>query len=117
MNHFGLKNSQIKASVIIGENEQGIKTVIGNPGAIAYVSIGTAEYEFKHGAHIKLLPMNGVIASIDNVKNHSFPLMRPLNLVTKAEPVGLAKRFIDFARSDAVRDIVKEQYFVPIDAR
>jgi phosphate transport system substrate-binding protein len=116
LHHFQLKNSQIKASVVIGDNEQGIKTVIGNPGAIAYVSIGTAEYEFTHNAPIKLLPMAGVAATTDNVKNHTFPLMRPLNLVTKTEPTGLAKRFIDFARSDAVQDLVKDQYFVSLNA-
>lgn len=116
LHHFQLKNSQIKASVVIGDNVQGIKTVIGNSGAIAYVSIGTAEYEFNHNAPIKLLPMAGVSATTDNVKNHTFPLMRPLNLVTKTEPTGLAKRFIDFARSDAVQDLVKSQYFVSLNA-
>lgn len=116
LHHFQLKNSQIKASVVIGDNAQGIKTVIGNSGAIAYVSIGTAEYEFNHNAPIKLLPMAGVPATTDNVKNHTFPLMRPLNLVTKTEPTGLAKRFIDFARSDAVQDLVKSQYFVSLNA-
>jgi phosphate transport system substrate-binding protein len=112
LHHFKLKNSQVKAHVVVGDNQQGIKTVIGNPGAIGYVSIGTAEYEYTQGAAIKLLPMNGVAASTENVKNGTFPLMRPLNLVTKAEPTGLAKKFIDFARSSGVQDIVHEQYFV-----
>lgn len=114
LHHFKLKNSQIKAQVVIGDNQQGIKTVLGNVGAIGYVSIGTAEYEAGQGASIKLLPMAGVDASVANVKNGRFPLARPLNLVTKAEPVGLTKRFIDFARSEAVNDIVKAQFFVPI---
>ena len=48
------------------------------------------------------------------MKNKSFPLSRPLNLVTKTAPAGLAKEFIDFAQSEKVHDIVKEQYFVPI---
>jgi len=112
MHHFKLKNSQIKAHVVVGDNEQGIKTVIGNPGAIGYVSIGTAEYNHEHGSAIKLLPMSGVAATTANVKNGTFPLMRPLNLITKAEPVGLAKQFIDFARSSAVQDLVQSQYFV-----
>jgi hypothetical protein len=29
-------------------------------------------------------------------------------------PVGLAKAFIDFARSPAVNGAIKEQYFVPL---
>ena len=114
LHHFQLKNSDIKAHVVIGENQQGIKTVAGNPGAIGYVSIGSAEYEAGQGAPIKLLPMAGVAASVENVRNGSFPLSRPLNLVTRTEPEGLARRFIDFARSKAVHDLVEAQYFVPL---
>lgn len=114
LSYFKLKNSEIKAQVVIGDNQQGIKTVAGNPGAIGYVSIGSAEYEAGHGAAIKLLPVGGVAASIENVRNGSFPLTRPLNLVAKMEPVGLAKRFIDYARSNAVHDLVEAQFFVPV---
>jgi phosphate transport system substrate-binding protein len=112
--YFKLKNTDIKAHVVIGDNQQGIKTVAGNPDSIGYVSIGTAEYEAGHGSAIKVLPCSGVVASIENVKNKSFPLSRPLNFVTRKPPEGLAKEFIDFAQSDKVHDIVREQYFVPI---
>lgn len=114
LHHYQLKNSDIKAHVVIGDNQQGIKTVAGNPGAIGYVSIGTAEFDAGNGVPIKLLPMNGVAATVENVRNGSFPLSRPLNLVTKYVPMGLSKQFIDFARSKAVDDIVESQYFVPL---
>lgn len=114
LDYFKLKNTDIKAQVVIGDNEQGIKTVAGNPDAIGYVSIGTAEYGASHGVAIKLLPVNGVAASTENVLNGTFPLSRPLNLVTKTEPQGLTKDFIEFARSKEAAGIVKEQYFVPI---
>ncbi len=112
--HFGLDNDRIQPDVVIGDNEQGIKTVAGNPGAIGYVSIGTAEYDVKHGVPIKLLPLAGVAASIDNVRNGTFPISRPLNLVVKGAPGRLAQDFIDFARSGEVCGIVEEQYFVAI---
>ena len=44
--YFNLKNTQIKPSIIIGDNEQAVKLVVNNPHAIAYVSIGTAEWAF-----------------------------------------------------------------------
>ena len=111
--HFKLETKDIKADVVIGDNEQGIKTVAGNPNAIGYVSIGSGEYAATHKTAIKLLPVEGVAASIANVSNGTFPISRPLNLVTKTSPAGLQKDFIDFARSSQVQDIVKEQYFVP----
>lgn len=115
LGYFKLTNSQIKASVVIGDNQQGIKTVAGNPFAIGYVSIGAAEYEASAGIPIKLLPMNSVIASVATVRQGKFPLSRPLNLVTREAPSGLIKQFIDFARSDAVRDLILDQYFVPLE--
>ncbi len=113
--YFKLKNSDIKASVVIGDNQQGVKTVVGNPGSITYVSIGTAEFEVEQGTALKLLPMNGIAPSTANVKNGTFPLSRPLNLVTKTAPAGLAKAFIDFARSREAHPLVKEQFFVTLE--
>ena len=55
-----LKNSDIKAQVVIGDNQQGIKSVAANPGAIGYVSIGSAEYEEAHATPIRLIPLRGV---------------------------------------------------------
>lgn len=112
--YFQLKSSDIKAHVIIGENQQGIKTVAGNPGAIGYVSIGTAEFEQTNGAPIRLLPMEGVDASVDAVREGKFPLSRPLNLVVKGTPSPLKMRFIHFAQSEAVHDLVKDQFFVSL---
>lgn len=115
LSYFKLKPEQVKASVVIGDNEQGIKTLAGNPDGIAYVSIGSAEYAATHGTPIKLLPMKGVSASIATVKDGTFPLSRPLTLVTRSAPAGLTKEFIDYARSPAVHDLVSQLYFVPLE--
>lgn len=111
---FSLRNRDIRASVIIGDNQQGIKTVAGNPGSIGYVSIGAAEHEVSAGTAIKLLQLDGQTASVAAVKSGRFPLARPLNLVVRGKPTPLASRFLDFARSPQVVDLVKDQYFVPI---
>jgi len=114
LQYFKLKAPEVKAQVVIGDNQQGIKTVAGNPGAIGYVSIGTAEYEAEDGTPIKLLPIQGVAATVANVRNRSFPLSRPLNFVTKAPASGLSKRFLDFAQSREVYDLIQDQFFVPV---
>lgn len=117
LNYLKLKNSDIRPHVIIGDNVQGIKTVASNPNAIGYVSIGTAEYETGHGTPIKLLPLDGITASVASVRNGTFPLSRPLNLITRGMPKGLVRDFIEFARSEQVYDLVEAQYFVPIGTR
>jgi phosphate transport system substrate-binding protein len=115
--HLQLKNSEIKPQVVIGDNQQGVKSVAANPGAIGYVSIGTAAVEARLGSAIRLLPMAGVAATIESVRDGTFPLSRPLNLITKGKPNELALRFIRFAQSSAVADLVQAQYFVTTAAR
>ncbi|MCX2801930.1 hypothetical protein OQJ68_09045 [Microbulbifer thermotolerans] len=41
-----------------------------------------------------------------------YQFSRQLNLVVRNTPVGLAKEFIAFAQSDAVKDIIEAQFFV-----
>lgn len=112
LHHFALKNSQIKAHVVIGDNQQGIKTVAGNPGAIGYVSIGTAEYEETRGTPIRLLSMAGQPATVEAVAKGRYPLSRQLNLVVKTKPSGRVLDFITFAQSTEVRDLIESQFFV-----
>jgi phosphate transport system substrate-binding protein len=114
LSYFKLKASDVKADIVIGDNQQGIKTVSGNPNAIGYVSIGTAEYEAGHGAEIKLLPLKGINPSTKTVQDGSFPLARLLNFVTREAPTGLAREFINFAQSPQAWPLIEKQYFVPI---
>ena len=95
LHYFKLKSTDIKPHVVIGDNEQGVKTVAGNRNAIGYVSIGTAEYDESQGVPIKLIPVGGVAASTETVGNGTFPISRPLHIVTRTPPIGLAKAFID----------------------
>ncbi len=114
LQYYRLKNSQTSADMVIGDNQQGIKSVAGNPGAIGYVSVGAAEYEVLNGTPIKQLPMNGMTASVVNVRNGSFPLSRPLNLVVRGIPHGQLEKLIRFARSAEVHDLIEAQFFVPL---
>lgn len=112
LKHFALKNSQIKPHVVIGDNQQGIKTVSGNPGAIGYVSIGTAEFEENRGTPIKRLALQGSMATVAAVAEGEYPLSRELNFVVKGEPNILSQDFLTFAQSPAVRDLIEKQFFV-----
>ncbi|MEW4529912.1 phosphate ABC transporter substrate-binding protein [Maioricimonas sp. JC845] len=114
LHYFHLNNTDVAADVVIGDNEQGIKTVAGNPQAIGYVSIGTAEFDAGQGVPIALLPIGGIPAGTAAVAEGRFPLSRPLNLVTREEPTGLAATFIEFARSPDVHDLIRRQSFVPL---
>ena len=109
---FGLAPESIQPDRLVGGNAEVLAKVASVPNAIGYVSIGTAEYQLIRGFPIKLLPLEGVAATIRNVSSGDFPLSRPLNLVTKERPTGTAADFIEFARSPKVSDIIQKQAFV-----
>ncbi len=113
LKHFKLANHDIKADLVIGNNQQGLKTVANNPWAIGYVSIGSAEYEAANGQPIKLLPLEGVPASTASVKAGNFPLSRPLNLVTAEPASGATLAFIKYAQSTAAHAIIEQHFFIP----
>lgn len=116
LSYFGLQVEQLEVQVVIGDNQQGIKTVAANPGAIGYVSIGSAEYEIARGAPLRLLSLRGVEASTLSVRERRYPLARPLNLVTKLVTRGgrsaAVESLLAFSRSAEVRDLLTAQFFV-----
>lgn len=112
-NYYKLDPKTIQADIVIGDNEQGIKSVVGSKDAIGYVSIGTAEYNRSSGVPVKLLPVSGIEATTENVANGTFPISRPLNLVTLGEPSPEVADFIRFAQSEEHDDILKDHAVVP----
>jgi len=117
LKYFSLANKNVNADIIVGDNQQGLKTVEGNSLAIGYVSIGAAAYEKINGAGIKLLAIDNIEATLANVEKGLFPIARPLNLVTQKNVSPLAKRFIAFAQSDEVIDLIKQQFFIANHAK
>lgn len=112
--YFGLPPEQIRADLIVGDNQQGIKTLVGNPHAIVYMSVGASEYDAALGVPIRLLPLDGVPASAATVAEGRFPMSRPLLLVSPAEPGPAARAFLAYAQSLAVHDLIRAHAFVPI---
>ena len=112
--YFDVKADQIVADLIAGENQQGIKNVAGVENSISYMSVGASEDAIARGTQIRMLPMNGINASVATVESGEFPLSRPLILVTNDNPSEPVKSFIQFAQSADVSDLVRELSYVPI---
>lgn len=111
--YFGLSYGDIKAQAVLGDNPTRIKAVSENPNGIVYVSVGEAERNALAGAPIKLFAMEGIVATSKTIRSGDFPIQRPLTLVTKDLPKGLAKEFIGVSLSPQVTDLVKKHDFIP----
>ena len=115
LEHFELKNPEVKADILAGENEHAIKTIAGDPRAIGYVSIGNAEEDILHGVAIRLVDLEGVPATSEQVSAGIFPMTRALNLVALETPqAGLAADFLRYVTSSEANQQIREFSYSPL---
>lgn len=110
--YFKLAAGAIKAAAV-GETPDAIQSVLDDPDAVNFVSVGAAEFKAKQGAPIQLLATGSVAASSTTIRSGDYPLARPLMLVTRGTPTGVAKELIEYSLSPKVMDLVQERDFVP----
>lgn len=112
--YFGISYRQIRADVIIGDNQQGIQTVGSSVAAIGYVSIGSAEYEAEQGAAIRLIALDDQFPSTESVASGNYQISRELNLVYKEPITEQVRDFLTFTRSSKAAELVSRMYFIPV---
>lgn len=114
LQYFSLRNSDVKAKMIVGENEQAIKFIGGYQWSIGYVSIGSAEYASTVSKTIRTVRLNGIDATLANVKNKTYPLRRTLNFVHNKSKSEKVQKFLSFLNDPVAVKIIEDQFFVPL---
>jgi phosphate transport system substrate-binding protein len=112
LEHLGLRSVQSRSDPAVASSEQAIEAVATHPFAIGYASAGAAE-KAARTLPIRILPLGGVFPTSENVLSGRYPIVRPLQLLTREPPAGLVRDLIDFARSAEVHDLIREHGFVP----
>jgi phosphate transport system substrate-binding protein len=74
-----------------------LAAVVADPGAIACVSTTATNAQAAHGVPIATLALDGVEPTEANLLSGRYAFQRSLSLVTRGEPGGIAKLFVDFA--------------------
>lgn len=111
--YLGIAPEAIKAAHVIGENAEVVRFVAANRNAIAFFSVGAADHAAQLGLPLKPITLDGRVPGSGSVRDGTWPLSRPLNLLTRRVPAGAARAFIEFALSPAAREVVLEYDFVP----
>ncbi|MGC8816920.1 MAG: phosphate ABC transporter substrate-binding protein [Candidatus Hadarchaeum sp.] len=91
-------------------NGEMAQAISGNPNGIGYVGIGY----LADASGIKALKINGIEPSVSTVQSGAYPISRYLFMITKGQPEGLAKEFIDFVTGPSGQKIVEEHGFVKL---
>ena len=83
-------------------------SVSGNPSAIGYISLGSLNET------VKALAIDGVAASVENIKAGAYTVARPFNIATKAEVSEAAQAFIDFILSAEGQAVIEENGYIAV---
>jgi len=83
-------------------------TVTGDPNAIGFLSFGYIDQS------VKALAIDDIEGTAVNAKAGTYPIVRPLYFLTKSEPTGVVKVFLDFCTGPEGQKIVEEEGYLSI---
>lgn len=84
-------------------------TVAGNENAIGYISLGSLNDS------VKALKVDGVEATVDNVKSGAYKVSRPFEIcISKDGVTDVAQDFIDYILSDDGQKIIAEEGYISV---
>jgi len=104
-----LKKGEVSevANVVVANGA--MKTSIaGDPYGIGYVSVGHID------STVTPVALDGVVPNLENVKSGTYGVARGLYSMTKGEPSGLSKLYLDYLLSPAGQKIATEKGFVSV---
>jgi phosphate transport system substrate-binding protein len=98
----------ISANAILQPSNGAVRTtVVSTPGSVAYISFGYIDESTKP------LSVNGALPTSQNVNAGSYPVVRPLNMVTYGEPEGAVADWLDFIMGEDGQAIVVAEGYLP----
>ena len=101
-------------ALLMSSSQAIAEEVSQNPNAIGYYGMGYISQKQKVISVAKDANSPYIGPVMENVRDNSYPISRPLLLYTKGQPQGIVKAFVDFALSAEGQEIVKKTDFVPI---
>jgi phosphate transport system substrate-binding protein len=91
-----------------------VALVANTASAIGYSGMGYKTDEVKVLKVSRKKGEPGVEPSVENTKNGSYPITRPLQIYTVGEPTGAVKEYLDWIVSPEGQQIVLDQGYVPL---
>lgn len=93
---------------ITNSTQVAMTSVAGNPAAIGYVSLGSLNDT------VKAVAIDGVAPSAEAIKDGSYKIARPFNIMLSAKAGDAAKAFVDFILSADGQKVVTDNGYVAV---
>jgi phosphate transport system substrate-binding protein len=117
-----MEDKAVSLTAVVMPTSRDVVEYIGKtPNAIGYVSRGLVADALRANnvatatpePDLRVVPINGVLPTLDALRDQSYPLIQPLYLVSMGEPRGWTRQFVDFVLSPAGQAIVR-RYHLPV---
>ncbi|MDD5037947.1 MAG: phosphate ABC transporter substrate-binding protein [Dehalococcoidales bacterium] len=103
-----MDKTEITPRAIVQDSNGAVRQLVADdPDSIGFISLGLVNDT------VKALKLGGVAATRENVINGSYGLSRPFLFVTRDEPAGQTKQFIDFTLSAAGQRLLANEGLIP----
>jgi phosphate transport system substrate-binding protein len=104
------EDARIVGTAILQPSNGAVRTTVATtPDAIGFLSFGYLDES------VKALKVAGVEPNEANAASGSYPVVRPLNMMTKGEPTGAVKAWLDYILSAEGQAVVKDEGYLPVE--
>ncbi len=105
-----MDDTYIGDGVIVQPSTGAVRSAVaGNEDAVGYISLAALNEE------VKTVRVDGVEPTEKNILAGTYQIARPFIFITKGEPSGLAKEFIDFVLSSEGQAVVAAEDLIRVD--
>ena len=107
--HLLMGKSEISLRALVQDSNGAIRQVVSDdPNSIGYISLGLVNEK------VKAVGIEGVEATIENIRLKTYKVVRPFLFVFKSEPQDTAKRFLDFVLSETGQKLLVQEGLVSV---
>lgn len=107
--HLVMGKQEITPAALVQDSNGSVREIVaGDPNSLGYISAGLVD------ERVKALAIDGAFPTRENIKSHTYKLVRRFLLVSRTEPGGSCKAFLDFVLGPNGQKILESEGLVGV---
>ncbi len=107
--HLVMGKQEITPAALVQDSNGSVREIVaGDPHALGYISAGLVD------DRVRALAIDGALPTRDNIKNHTYKLVRRFLFVARAAPAGSCQDFVAFVLSPDGQKILEDEGLVGV---
>jgi len=101
--------TRISKRAIVQDSNGTVREIVSrDPNAVGFISLGLVNEK------VKAIALDGIFPSEESILGKKYRLVRPFLFLTRGEPHGLVKEFIDFVLSEEIQTLMPKEGLIPV---